>query len=79
MSSKDALSRLKVDPQSDRRRPSLPPALMRPGWVHIVLVTRVCVSEAGKVTNIAVLRKGDPLVDRPAVYKLSTWRYAHLS
>src|SRR5436190_1722767 len=50
------------DLSDPRFRPTLPPALNRPGTIVRGLF-EVCVSVAGQVNEVKVLRSADPLVD----------------
>jgi TonB family protein len=55
--------------------PHLPPAFMRIGTVHDMLV-KICVNAEGRVTSATVLRGVSPAADAGVVATLLTWRFS---
>jgi hypothetical protein len=62
------------DLSDPRFRPSLPPALNRPGIIVSGLF-RICVSVAGQVDDVKILRSADPLVDGDWTAVIRRWQY----
>jgi protein TonB len=65
------ISDVKNDP---RYRPSLPPALNRSG-MRVWGLFKICVSAAGAVSNVSILKSADKLVDNEWMAKIRTWQY----
>jgi hypothetical protein len=72
--SKTAHGRLAIDPNADRYRVALPPALERSGTAFAATV-RICVSERGTVTGVTVLKSAGPGIDPQIPNVLRRWRY----
>jgi hypothetical protein len=66
------------DLSDPRFRPTLPPALNRPG-VTVSGLFRICVSVAGQVNDVTVLRSADPLVDGDWAAVIRRWQYRPLT
>jgi hypothetical protein len=65
----------RISDLSDLRfRPTLPPALNRPGF-KVSGVFEICVSVAGQVNDVKVLRSADPLVDGDWTTVIRRWQY----
>jgi hypothetical protein len=62
------------DLSDPRFRPSLPPLLNRPGTILRGLF-KICVSAAGQVSDVKVLRSADPLVDGDWTAVIRRWQY----
>jgi outer membrane biosynthesis protein TonB len=62
------------DLSDPRFRPTLPPALNRPGTTVRGLF-RICVSVGGQVNEVKVLRSADPLVDGEWTTVIRRWQY----
>jgi hypothetical protein len=72
--SKIAHGRLAIDPNQDRYRVTLPPALGRSGHAFTATV-RICVSEQGTVTGVTILKSAGPGLDPQIPSVLGRWRY----
>jgi hypothetical protein len=57
-----------------RYTPTLPAQLNRAGMVVWGLY-KICVSVAGTVTDVKVVKPADALVDAPWIQKIKTWQY----
>ena len=68
---------LLIDPNDERYRVSLPPALERAG-ASLVAIVRVCVSSEGAVTEVRLIRGAGPAVDGQIPVVLGRWRYRPL-
>jgi hypothetical protein len=62
------------DLSDPRFRPSLPPPLNRPGTTLRGLF-KICVSAAGQVSDVKILRSADPLVDGDWTAVIRRWQY----
>jgi protein TonB len=69
-----AKGQLLIDPNDERYRVSLPPALARAGMRFAALL-RLCVSAQGTVTEVRILRGADPAIDPQIPTVLGRWRY----
>jgi protein TonB len=68
---------LLIDPNDERYRVSLPPALERAG-ATLSAIVRVCVSAQGAVTEVRIVRGAGPAVDAQIPSVLGRWRYRAL-
>jgi hypothetical protein len=62
------------DLSDPRFRPTLPPGLNRPGTTVRGLF-KICVSVAGQVNDVKILRSADPLVDGAWTTVIRRWQY----
>jgi protein TonB len=69
---------LLIDPNEERYRVALPPALERAGATMSAIV-RVCVSAQGTVTEVRLVRGANPAVDAQIPTVLGRWRYRPLT
>ena len=69
-----ARAQLLIDPNAEAYKVKLPPALARGGGAFSAVV-RVCVSAAGAVSDVKVLRGADPAIDPQIPVVLGRWRY----
>jgi protein TonB len=69
-----ASGRLAIDPQAERYRVKLPPALSRAG-MRLWVLAKLCVRPDGQVDRVSLLRGADPTLDPLVVATLQTWRY----
>jgi hypothetical protein len=69
-----AEGRLLINPQDERYRPVIPPALRRPG-VRATPLLKVCVAEAGTVQSVTVLQASDAVLDPLIVAKVKTYLF----
>jgi hypothetical protein len=69
-----ASGRLAIDPQAERYRVKLPPALSRAG-MRLWVLARLCVRTDGQVERVSLLRGADPTLDPLVIATLQTWRY----
>jgi len=69
---------LLIDPNDERYRVSLPPALERAG-ATLSAIVRVCVSAQGAVTEVRLVRGAGPAVDAQIPTVLGRWRYRPLT
>jgi hypothetical protein len=69
-----ARGQLAIDPQAERYRPQLPPAVMRSGMVMWV-VAKLCAGADGQVQQVQIIRGVDPALDPMIAAALRTWRY----
>jgi periplasmic protein TonB len=66
---------LAIDPSSGAYKPTLPPALKRPGMTFWGLY-KICVTEQGSVKDVKMVKSADPLVDNDWMNKIRTmWKY----
>jgi periplasmic protein TonB len=72
-----ARGQLLIDPNSERYRVKLPPALARTGDTYVAML-RLCVSEQGTVTSVQVLKGAGPAIDGQFPTILGRWRYRPL-
>ena len=68
---------LLIDPNDERYRVALPPALER-GGITLSAIVRVCVSAQGAVTEVRIVRGAGPAVDPQIPSVLGRWRYRPL-
>jgi protein TonB len=68
---------LLIDPNDERYRVRLPPALERAG-VTLSALLRVCVSAQGTVTEVRILKGAGPAIDPQIPTVLGRWRYRPL-
>ncbi|HET9955901.1 MAG TPA: TonB family protein [Polyangiaceae bacterium] len=71
---KIAHQRLAINPNASAYRAELPPALERAGQSFSATV-QICVSPAGRVTGVTILRSASPVVDSQILGALGRWRY----
>lgn len=69
-----AEGQLLINPQDERYRPVIPPALRRSG-VRATPLLKVCVSEAGTVQSVTVLQASDAVLDPLIVAKVKTYLF----
>jgi protein TonB len=58
-------------------KPPFPPALRKPGADYAV-VAKICVSRAGAVEAVTIMKKADPQLDAGVVSTVKTWRFRPL-
>jgi hypothetical protein len=63
-----------TDMADPRFKPSLPPQLNRAG-MSVWGLFKICVSAAGSVTSVNVMKPADPLVDADWQAKMRLWKY----
>jgi TonB family protein len=68
---------LAINPMADPYRVKLPPALEQTHQAFAATV-RVCVSAAGSVTDVNVVRPAGPAIDSQIPAVLAKWRYRPL-
>jgi periplasmic protein TonB len=68
---------LLIDPNDERYRVRLPPALERAG-VTLSALLRICVSAQGAVTEVRILKGAGPAIDPQIPTVLGRWRYRPL-
>jgi periplasmic protein TonB len=68
---------LLIDPSEERYRVKLPPALERAG-ATVSAILRVCVSAAGAVTEVRILKGAGPAIDPQIPSVIGRWRYRPL-
>ena len=68
---------LLIDPNDDRYRVQLPPALERAG-VSLFAIVRLCANNQGAVTEVRVLKGAGPAIDPQIPTVLRRWRYRPL-
>lgn len=78
LSSRLGHGRLAVNPNADGYRVKIPPALERTGERFSAMV-KICVSPAGKVTDVAILRSAGPAIDAQIPSTLRRWSYRPLT
>lgn len=71
---KVAKGQLAIDPQSDRHRARLPPALARVGTT-VALLLKICVDREGNVLDVKVLKSDDATAEPNIISAVRTWRY----
>jgi protein TonB len=54
--------------------PDFPPRLRRSGMIYVVL-TKICVSRAGVVDSVSILKGTDPALDNNVLNAVKGWRY----
>jgi hypothetical protein len=68
------LSHLAIDPRFAPHRPRLPPVLSRKGNV-ISTLTKICVTDTGKVREVLIVEGGDILLDADLRTTVATWHF----
>lgn len=77
VSAKVGRGQLLIDPNAERYRVKLPTALARTGETYTAML-RLCVSAAGNVTGVQLLKGAGPAIDAQFPSVLSRWRYRPL-
>jgi outer membrane biosynthesis protein TonB len=57
--------------------PPFPPILNRPGALYVALA-KICVSRAGGVDSVTLVKRADPLLDGNVLATVKAWRYRPL-
>jgi hypothetical protein len=70
-----ALSNMTIDPQGEPYRPMMPDGISG----HLFAMVKVCVAEEGDVTNVEIVNKVPPAVQREVDTKIMRWRFRPFS
>lgn len=77
ISAKLGRGQLLIDPNDERYRVKLPPALARSGETYVAML-KVCVSAQGAVTSVQLMKSATAALDGQFPSVIGRWRYRPL-